>query len=101
MAGCLGRVATKRAHGTDRPDERRPDGGAGGDTVKPRTKASLLWGAIGAFVFLVLVQGYTLLVAATPTIGFLTKLAVAVGVGVLGAVSSYALEGWLVRSERS
>jgi hypothetical protein len=69
--------------------------------VKPRTKASLLWGAIGALVFLVLVQGYTLLVAAAPTIGFLTKLAVAVGVGVLGAVSSYALEGWLVRSERS
>ena len=101
MAGCLGRAATKRAHGTDRSDERRPGRGFEGDTVKPRTKASLLWGAIGALVFLVLVQGYTLLIAAAPAISFLTKLAIAVGVGVFGAVSSYALEGWLVRSERS
>ena len=69
--------------------------------MKPRTRASLLWGAIGALVFLVLVQGYTLLVAAPPVIGFLTKLAVAVVVGGFGAALSYALEGWLARSERS
>ena len=69
--------------------------------MQPRAKSSLLWGAIGALVFLVLVQGYTLLVAAPPVIGFLTKLAVAVVVGGFGAALSYALEGWLARSERS
>ena len=69
--------------------------------LPPAVKSSLLWGAIGALVFLVLVQGYTLLVAAPPAIGFPTKLAVAVGVGGFGAALSYLLEGWLARSERS
>ncbi|EMA45868.1 hypothetical protein [Halococcus saccharolyticus] len=69
--------------------------------MHPRIKASLLWGAIAALVFLVLVQGYTLLVASEPAIGILAKLVVAVVVGVCGGVSSYALEGWLARSERS
>ncbi|WP_049903122.1 hypothetical protein [Halococcus agarilyticus] len=69
--------------------------------MQPRTKASLLWGAIAALVFLVLVQGYTLLVASGPTIGILSKLGVSGVVGVCGAASSYALEGWLARSERS
>ncbi|EMA50751.1 MULTISPECIES: hypothetical protein [Halococcus] len=69
--------------------------------MHPRTKTSLLWGVIGALVFLVLVQGYTLLVVSGPAIGILAKLVVAVVVGVCGAASSYALEGWLARSERS
>ena len=68
--------------------------------MQPRAKTSLLWGAIGTLVFLVLVQGYTL-VTSGPAIGILATLGAAVVVGVCGTVSSYALEGWLTRNERS
>jgi F0F1-type ATP synthase membrane subunit a len=67
--------------------------------VHPRTKSSLLWGAVGALVFLVLTQGYELLAA--PGISLLVKLGLAVVVWVVVAVASYAFEGWLARSERS
>jgi hypothetical protein len=67
--------------------------------VRPRTKASLLWGAVGALVFLVLAQGYELL--ATPGIALPVKLAVAVVVFVCATGASYVVEEWLARSERS
>ena len=67
--------------------------------MRPRTKASLLWGAVGALSFLVLVQGYELLAA--PGISLLVKLAIAAVVGVVASGASYVFEGWLMRSERS
>ncbi len=67
--------------------------------MRPQTKSSLLWGAIGALAFLVLAQGYELLAA--PGIGLLAKLAVAVVVGIVATGVSYVFEGWLGRSERS
>ena len=67
--------------------------------MNPRTKASLLWGAIAALSFLVLAQGYELLVALG--IGTLSKLAVAAVVAAVTIGASYVLEGWLGRSERT
>jgi hypothetical protein len=58
--------------------------------MRPRVKASLLWGAIGVLAFLVLLQGYELWTGyryALPT-----KLGVAVGVGTGATVASYAAE---------
>jgi hypothetical protein len=52
-------------------------------TLAPRTKASLLWGIVGAFVFLVLVQGYDLVVGLD--VGFASRFAVAALVGVVAA----------------
>jgi polyferredoxin len=67
--------------------------------VRPRAKASLLWGAVGALAFLVLAQGYELLFA--PGISLLVKLGIAAVVWVVAGAASYLLEGWLARSERS
>jgi polyferredoxin len=67
--------------------------------VRPRAKASLLWGAVGALVFLVLAQGYELLFA--PGISLLVKLAIAAVVWLVAGAVSYLFEGWLARSERS
>jgi len=62
-------------------------------------KASLLWGVVGGLVFLVLVQGYALVVMLD--IGIPMRVAIAVAVGALAAGATYAVEGWLARSERS
>jgi polyferredoxin len=67
--------------------------------VRPRAKTSLLWGAVGALVFLVLAQGYELLFA--PGISLLVKFGIAAVVWLVSSAASYLLEGWLARSERS
>ncbi len=61
--------------------------------MDPRVKASLLWGAVGALSFLVLVQGYELLDGLG--VSFLAKLAVAVGVFGGATAVSYVAEGRL------
>jgi polyferredoxin len=67
--------------------------------MRPRTKTSLLWGAVGALAFLVLAQGYELIAA--PGISLLVKLAIAAIVWIVTGGASYLFEGWLARSERS
>ena len=56
----------------------------------PRVKSALLWGAVGFLSFLVLVQGYALLVAPLLPITRAVALAFVVGVGTTGG--AYALE---------
>jgi hypothetical protein len=68
--------------------------------VTPRRKSALLWGAVGLLAFLVLVQGYQLLVGPTP-VGFLGKLAIGVVVGVVAAGASYLAERRLARKGRT
>ncbi|GAA0458667.1 hypothetical protein MUK72_02880 [Halococcus dombrowskii] len=67
--------------------------------MRPRTKTSLLWGAVGALAFLVLAQGYELIAA--PGISLLVKLAIAAIVWIVASVASYLFEDRLARSERS
>lgn len=55
--------------------------------MDPRVKASLLWGLIGAFSFLVLIQGYELY--AGERISFGLKFVVAGCVGGAAAGSTY------------
>ncbi|MCL7417793.1 MAG: hypothetical protein M8354_08140 [Halalkalicoccus sp.] len=55
--------------------------------MDPRLKASLLWGAIGALSFLVLVQGYELFT--TDRLAFALKFAVAGVVALAAAGSTY------------
>lgn len=62
--------------------------------MDPRVKASLLWGAIGAFSFLVLIQGYELLAA--NRLGFALKFAVAGVVSVITATTTYVAEPLLI-----
>jgi len=63
--------------------------------VNARTRASLLWGAVGGLSFLVLLQGYHLLG------GESVSVPVAVGATVVAAVGSVLLtrvaEEWLAR----
>jgi hypothetical protein len=61
--------------------------------VKPRTKASLVWGVVGALVFLVGVQGFRLLTGEGATLG--VAVGVAVLVGVAAAAGTYLLDGRL------
>lgn len=58
--------------------------------MDPRLKASLLWGAVGALSFLVLVQGYELFTDERLT--FALKFAVAGGVALAAAGSTYLFE---------
>ena len=58
--------------------------------MNPRLKASLLWGMIGAFSFLVLVQGYELLWAVRLPFGVKFAVASIVGLAVVG--SAYLLD---------
>jgi hypothetical protein len=60
-------------------------------TVNRRQKASLLWGVIGALSFLVLLQGYELL------IGPRIDLGVKFGVALLVFVGAAVLSHWCVR----
>ncbi|PSP44778.1 hypothetical protein BRC68_01590 [Halobacteriales archaeon QH_6_64_20] len=61
--------------------------------MRPRTKASLLWGIVGTMSFLVLVQGYELV--GDPGTGFGVKLGVALLVGAATTLLAYAIEGRL------
>ncbi|WP_224333005.1 hypothetical protein [Haloprofundus halobius] len=56
-----------------------------------RVKSSLLWGLVGFFAFLVLVQGYDLVVGRLP-LGVLARVGVAVVVGAVAAGVSYVTE---------
>jgi uncharacterized membrane protein len=59
--------------------------------VEPRTKASLLWGVIGALTFLVGIQAFRLLTGEGATL--LVAVGVALLVGVTAAATTYLLEG--------
>ena len=59
--------------------------------MRPRTKSSLLWGAVGALAFLALTQGYVLFVATLP-VSLLARLAVAVVLGIVVAGVAYVTE---------
>jgi hypothetical protein len=58
--------------------------------VDVRTKSAVLWGLVGALTFLVLHQGY--LLATGDGVSIFEAFAVAVVVGAVTAVVSYALE---------
>ncbi|MFC4439363.1 MULTISPECIES: hypothetical protein [Natrialbaceae] len=58
--------------------------------LSPRAKSSLLWGAVGVLSFLVLVQGYALLVE--PLVTITQGVAIALFVGVAAAGGAYLLE---------
>ena len=62
-------------------------------TVSPRTKASALWGLVGALSFLVLAQGYRLLDG--PGVGFLPLLGVAALVAIAASAAAYVATGAL------
>lgn len=59
-------------------------------TLSPRVKSALLWGAVGVLSFLVLVQGYALLVEPLVTITQGVAIAFLVGIGAAGG--AYLLE---------
>ncbi|MFB6090481.1 MAG: hypothetical protein ABEJ97_05425 [Halobellus sp.] len=65
-----------------------------------RTRSALLWGLVGALAFLVLVQGYRLVVGSLG-IDFLGGLAVALLVGVAVAAISYVAEPRLATKGRT
>jgi hypothetical protein len=58
--------------------------------MKPRTKASLLWGLIGALVFLVGLQAFRLVTGEGATFG--VTAGVALLVGVVASVAAYVVE---------
>ncbi|WP_276299486.1 hypothetical protein [Halorussus lipolyticus] len=64
-------------------------------TVRPRVKASLLWGLVGLFAFLVALQGYELATGYRYPVGVKFGTALAVGLGASGL--AYLAEGRLVR----
>jgi hypothetical protein len=59
--------------------------------VTPRRKSALLWGAVGALSFLVLAQGYVLVVGRLP-LSILGRFGLALGVGGVATVLTYAVE---------
>ena len=68
--------------------------------MTPRAKSSLLWGVVGVFAFLAVVQGYDLFVPAfRASLGL--RAGTAVVVGVVTAALAYALEGRLARKGRT
>lgn len=64
-----------------------------------RRRSALLWGAVGAISFLVVVQGYLLFGGKLP-FQYRWLLAVAVGIGVVSGVISYVLEPRFLRYGR-
>jgi hypothetical protein len=52
--------------------------------MRPRTKASLLWGVVGGLAFLVLLQGYELLAAQPVALGVKFGVAALVAAGATG-----------------
>ncbi|WP_193570240.1 MULTISPECIES: hypothetical protein [Halorussus] len=61
--------------------------------IRPRAKASVLWGVVGLLAFLVALQGYELATGYRYPVAVKAGVALAVGVGATGL--SYALEGRL------
>jgi hypothetical protein len=55
--------------------------------MRPRVKASLLWGAVGVLAFLVLLQGYELWTGYRYSLGIKFSVATVVAVG--ATVASY------------
>ncbi|MWV40824.1 hypothetical protein [Natrialba sp. INN-245] len=72
-------------------------------TPSRRVSSALLWGAVGFMAFLVLVQGYALLVS--PLVTIVQGAAVAILVGLVTAGCAYAMEyriaAWSARRARS
>jgi len=58
--------------------------------MRPRLKASVLWGLVGLLGFLVLLQGYELATGYRYALGVKAGVALAVGTGATGV--SYAAE---------
>ena len=56
-----------------------------------RTKSSLLWGVVGAMSFVVLAQGYLLLVGALP-VGWVGMAVIGLLIAVVVATVSYTVE---------
>jgi hypothetical protein len=71
-----------------------------GGVVRRRVVSGALWGLVGLFAFLVLVQGYRLLVGPLPA-DLVTLLAVGVVVGTVVGTLSYLLEHRLTRKGRT
>ena len=71
--------------------------------ARPRAASALLWGAVGALTFLVLVQGYALVAA--PLVTIAQGLLAAAFVGAATAACAYLLEhriaAWAARRARS
>ena len=67
--------------------------------LPPAVKSSLLWGVVGGLSFLVLAQGYELL--AGLGVGFTVKLAVALVVAAVAAVSTHVTRGRLLTENES
>lgn len=61
--------------------------------MEPRTKASLLWGLIGALTFLVLLQAYQL--ATNEFAALDVIISVTVGVGIVTAAGAQLLRPWI------
>ncbi|GAB6862771.1 hypothetical protein ACFR97_10160 [Haloplanus litoreus] len=68
--------------------------------MTPQRKSSLLWGVVGALAFLVLVQGYRLLLGPLGP-GLFALGGVAVLVGATSAGLTYALEPRVRGNKRS
>jgi len=60
-------------------------------SLAPATKSSLLWAAIGALAFLVLIQGFE--IWSGERVSFLVKVAVAAVVAVVAGGATYLLQG--------
>lgn len=64
--------------------------------IEPEVKSSLLWGVVGAFAFLVLIQGYHLVTG--EFVGIAAMAGVAIVVGAVSAVTTHLLRprvrGW-------
>ena len=59
--------------------------------MNPRTKASLLWGLVGALVFLVGLQAFRLVTGEPATLG--ATVGVALLVGAVASTAAYVVEG--------
>ena len=68
--------------------------------MRPRTKSSVLWGAIGGFAFLALAQGYQLVVGPFG-VGIPALFGVAVLVAVVVAGVTYVAEPRLATKGRT
>jgi hypothetical protein len=68
--------------------------------VRPRVRSALLWGAVGFFSFLVLLQGYRLFVAPL-SFGITASVGVALGVGVAVTAVTYVTEARLAAKGRT
>jgi hypothetical protein len=68
--------------------------------IRERTKSGLLWGLVGALAFLVLTQGYVLVVGPLP-LGLPGRIGLAALLGALVAGVAYATEHRLARKGRS